>query len=318
MNDLMAPENITEYLHKIVAQESALFTLTKEIEELEKVANTSPGSMCEKKEIPLPNKRNVQKGTLNSTNSGYRVPLLLFLGSGVLLVIGLATSIYILASLSIPTFFIALIAALNQDKENQEKLEEEYQEQLALAEQQYEQEMQAYQIQKAEEDERYYAQVHRIREKLAILRTEANRLSEIKRKGMEILSQLYNLDIIYPKYRNYIAVCTLAEYFSSGRCSELTGPNGAYNLYESELRQNTIINQMDIILRGLETIRLNQYILYEELYKTNSYLPSIRADISGLLDANQKTEQLTGIAAAASRAIAANTEATAYYEYTKR
>ena len=37
------------------------------------------------------------------------------------------------------------------------------------------------------------------------------------------------------------AMCTMYEYFVTGRCDKLSGADGAYNLYETEVRQNIII-----------------------------------------------------------------------------
>ena len=87
------------------------------------------------------------------------------------------------------------------------------------------------------------------------------------------LSTFYADNTIYPKYRNLAAMSTISEYFETGRVTELTGPNGAYNLYEAELRQNIIIGQLNAILNNLEAIRNNQYMLYQQLstisYNTN-------------------------------------------------
>ena len=74
------------------------------------------------------------------------------------------------------------------------------------------------------------------------------------------LEQLYGLNIIFPKYRNMMAICSLYEYISSGRCDTLEGQAGAYNLYEMELRQNVIIGQLEKVISQLESIKNNQYI----------------------------------------------------------
>jgi len=91
----------------------------------------------------------------------------------------------------------------------------------------------------------------------------------------ETLDKLYGLDIIYPKYRNLVAMCSMYEYFVTGRVSQLKGADGAYNLYESELRQDLIIAQLDRISAGLEKIKQNQYMLYSQLSKANEFLSSI-------------------------------------------
>ena len=38
--------------------------------------------------------------------------------------------------------------------------------------------------------------------------------------------------------------------------------NGAYNLYEQELRQNLIINKLDFVIDRLDTVIDNQHMLY--------------------------------------------------------
>lgn len=85
------------------------------------------------------------------------------------------------------------------------------------------------------------------------------------------LTAHYNNNVIYPKYRNISAVTTIYEYLSSGRCSEFEGPNGAYNLYETEMRDNFITGVIAESAKNLEDIKNSQYIVYRELvesYKT--------------------------------------------------
>jgi hypothetical protein len=89
------------------------------------------------------------------------------------------------------------------------------------------------------------------------------------------LDDLYNQNIIFPKYRHFVEVHQMAEYLDSGRCSALEGPDGAYNLYESELRQNYIISKLDTIINQLDMIRENQYYIY-------TAMQDIRTAIAGL------------------------------------
>lgn len=140
------------------------------------------------------------------------------------------------------------------------------------------------------------------------------------------LEKLYALDVVFPKYRNLVAISTMYEYFASGRVSELGGPNGAYNLYESELRQNLIINKLDVIVTNLENIKENQYALYTELQKTNATLRGISSDVSMLLsetksiaantrtiaDSTKEIEKAANITAYCSQITAENTEALKY------
>lgn len=95
----------------------------------------------------------------------------------------------------------------------------------------------------------------------------------------EALEDLYNEDIIFPKYRNLVAITAINEYLMSGRCDRLEGPDGAYNLYEMELRQNIVIGQLSCIVDNLEQIKNNQYSLYQELQKSNQIIDEINEEI---------------------------------------
>ena len=59
------------------------------------------------------------------------------------------------------------------------------------------------------------------------------------------LVSFYSKNIIYPKYRGLVPIAAFYEYFNSGRCDTLTGHEGAYNIYETEIRMNIIIAKLD-------------------------------------------------------------------------
>ncbi len=122
---------------------------------------------------------------------------------------------------------------------------------------------------------------------------------------------LYQMDVIYPKYRNIVAVSSIYEYLASGRCSRLDGPDGAYNLYEMELRQNIVIGQLSAISGNLEQIKNNQYTLYQDLLTANHQSFEMLSDIS----------DSAKYSAYSSEATAKNTEALkfkAYWDHANR
>ena len=126
-----------------------------------------------------------------------------------------------------------------------------------------------------------------------------------------ILEQYYSADVIFPKYRTLPALTSICEYLSSGRCDELTGPNGAYNLYELELRQNTVISQLNTIISNLEQIRQNQYMLYSELVQITQNTRKIAGELRAIRGYTYALTQFaalntyySGIAAASSSAMA--------------
>lgn len=113
---------------------------------------------------------------------------------------------------------------------------------------------------------------------------EFNKISNSLQATKNDLQTLYDKNIIFEKYRNFVAMCSIYEYFSSGRVDTLEGPNGAYNLYESELRQNLIVNSLDKISSNLEIVKSNQFILYNELINNSKELNTKLSDISNSLN----------------------------------
>lgn len=108
---------------------------------------------------------------------------------------------------------------------------------------------------------------------------EKKQLLEISKNNLNtcqnLLDDLYAENIIFPKYRNLPAISQLYEYLECGRCKELGGYEGAYNLYEQELRMNVIISKLEDIYYELDEIRENQYMLYDAICQTNALLSAI-------------------------------------------
>ena len=111
------------------------------------------------------------------------------------------------------------------------------------------------------------------------------------------LQKHYEQNVVFPKYRNMVAITTINEYLMSGRCYELEGPNGAYNLYEMELRQNIVIGQLSSIISSLEQIRNNQFSLYQELVKANTTVKDILHEVKGVRENTRLTAYFAGVTA---------------------
>lgn len=136
---------------------------------------------------------------------------------------------------------------------------------------QYEADLQTYQ-QAVDENQR------RVQEELnisAFLKQELDTLNKRSKQSQETLWELYSKNIIFPKYRSFVMVATIYEYFCSGRCSSLEGHEGAYNILEMELRLNRIISQLDQVISQLEAIKNNQYIIYSAIQESNQKLTEI-------------------------------------------
>lgn len=99
-----------------------------------------------------------------------------------------------------------------------------------------------------------------------------------------ILHKMYNKAIIFPKYRNFTAVSSFYEYIDSGRCTRLDGHEGAYNIFENEIRQNIIIQKLDEAVRMLKKIEQNQYMLYDAIRETNRVIGNIGQNLDSALN----------------------------------
>lgn len=83
----------------------------------------------------------------------------------------------------------------------------------------------------------------------------SDRLSAAK----ETLEKLYSLNLLSLKHRQLIPVCQFKDYLESGRCTELEGPEGAYALYEKELKQHKITNHINTAVTDYIALSENQH-----------------------------------------------------------
>jgi len=130
----------------------------------------------------------------------------------------------------------------------------------------------------------------------------------------QTLAQVYDLNIIHPNYRNFVAVASFHQYFDTGRCTTLDGPNGAYNLYEAERRQNMIIGQLDTVIGQLEQIKNNQYMLYDAINESNRKIDKITQISEMALDYNRANAENSAIIANNTRITKNNMETLAAIE----
>lgn len=83
------------------------------------------------------------------------------------------------------------------------------------------------------------------------------------------LNQHYSLNIVYPSYRSLVPIAMFVQYLESGRCTQLTGHEGCYNLYEQEKLQGIIIAKLDIVIQKLDEIQAAQYELQRTIRESN-------------------------------------------------
>lgn len=134
---------------------------------------------------------------------------------------------------------------------------------------------------------------------------------------LNVLEQYYSLGIIYKKYQNFIAVSSFYEYLDSGRCMTLEGHEGAYNIFETELRQNVIIGKLDEVIRCLNRIAENQGMLYSAIQKSNHMLNGMSNELKRISSNLTTIEESSAVTAYNSRISAENTEFIKWFEILK-
>ena len=128
-----------------------------------------------------------------------------------------------------------------------------------------------------------------------------------------LLDSFYSLNYIYPKYRNLPALTSICEYFQTGRCDSLIGPHGAYNLFEDEVRKDTVISQLSAVIENLEQVRKNQYLLYQQVSMIQKEAQSVASDLKQIKGHTASIKESAALNAYYAEATARNTEISAAY-----
>ncbi|MBR3298725.1 MAG: hypothetical protein IKI64_05905 [Clostridia bacterium] len=122
-----------------------------------------------------------------------------------------------------------------------------------------------------------------------ILEQERSALYQKHLQTKQVLQSYYDLDIIYGKYRNFVAVSSFVDYFKSGSCSTLsenTGGDGAYNKFDIEVRLDRIIDRLDDIIRNLDQIKSNQWCIYNAIQEGNRIARRLVSATESLAESN--------------------------------
>lgn len=125
--------------------------------------------------------------------------------------------------------------------------------------------------------------------------------------------QYYSPNIVFSKYRDLSVLSMIYEYLQAGRCTELVGPNGAYNIYESELRANMIISKLDDVIERLDDIKQSQYTLCNIMKGVKNRLNNIDDKMAKACKSLDNIDKTSRIIAEHTEIIAHNTYISAYY-----
>lgn len=240
----MQTARLKEYLKMLVDLEKQLYTQEKVIADLEYT-------------IPrLGYRRNICEPQRGSVEVCDNETVNFFFVSVVVGIIGIFIKFLRIPCMVIAGFYLLLAAMgyINGSAENDRR------------EQRYREEYQEYKNAVLQDSIRVENELKR----KVLLEAQLKKLKNMNAKTKMTLQKLYNRNIIHPKYRGLIPVCSLYGYFDTGVCTQLEGHEGAYNKYDTESRLDYIICKMDEVLKHLEEIKSNQYQLYSAIQESNA------------------------------------------------
>lgn len=137
--------------------------------------------------------------------------------------------------------------------------------------------------------------------KFSIIKNEISQAEDMLKKLCVARNSIYHSGVVFDKYCNFVALTSFYEYLSTGRCSKLEGHEGAYNLYETEIRANMVIEQLSQVIESLEQIKKNQYMIYSAINNVNSQLETLNSSmdyaVSLLKTVNQHLEDTAEVIA---------------------
>ncbi len=127
-------------------------------------------------------------------------------------------------------------------------------------------------------------------EKRRLLADETEKARETLRRLIKTKNELYALGVVYEKYRNLVALTSFYEYLASGRCEALEGRDGAYNLYEAEVRARHILSRLDEVTASLDRVRDGQYLICSTIRSADSSLALLSGQTHAALAAIEKMQ----------------------------
>lgn len=147
-----------------------------------------------------------------------------------------------------------------------------------------------------------------VQSQISILKNEQTKVDSFINQTKNILNEYYSQNIVFDKYRNFVAISSFHEYLSCLRCTTLEGYQGAYSIYESEMRQNLIINKLDEVIIHLKAIEQNQYMLYSAINESNSKTSSLIQEMHDISHNLRSIDESNSITAYYNKITAQNSE----------
>ena len=276
INKNITTDELKEYLKGIIDLEKNIYMQKRTIQWIQKKVNT----LGRAKDIPEP-----EKPDYNSPVGGCFAILSIF-------IFGMIACLFRIMNLSLGKIFIIVLFILSLLIAGAVVASNISQE-IWASKARYRSKMDEYQS-NVEADKR---RVELELEYKKYIMSELRELKKVHDSTKNLLMEAYGNNIIFPKYRNWVMVCSLYEYISAGRCDSLEGRDGAYNILEMEIRLDRIITQLDCIIESLDAIKNNQYILFSAIEEStrvsNKILDSVYDAVDDLRDIAQQSQKQT-------------------------
>lgn len=153
-------------------------------------------------------------------------------------------------------------------------------------------------------------------------RTEKRQVKANIEKLENTLRELYSMRIngvlcLHPNYQGLIPVSIIYGYFDTGRCTQLQGHEGAYNLYEDEKMKGMIISKLDYVSNQLSRLNGTMSYVADALDECNSRLMNLEDSGNDMAKQigrlNKNVNSLNSNVSKRMGAIEANTANAAYY-----
>lgn len=281
-----------EYLQRVTSLEKSIYAQTQTINELQDhISSLGHPQEYSKPRHPGEYFDNILKGTWTALTSGtFLVGLLIWFFSKLAFWPSMLLGAFISVGIVI-AFNLWECSSVNKQRDER-----------------YENELAYYTAAVKEDEMRVEAELTEKSSLIPIVNEMQDRLDET----VQVLNQYYSKDIIFPKYRNLIAICSFYEYFMSGRCNTLTGHEGAYNIFENEVRLERICTKLDEVVERLEDIKSNQYVLYDAIQEGNRITERLVEESVRQSRIAERTAENTALAAHYAEIAANNAEACAW------
>ena len=169
-------------------------------------------------------------------------------------------------------------AEIQKAKKETEKLEDAARWKYNLAMEEYEKELKVYNTKANAITNAKEMTLSMLRD---MVQENIDRREQIKKE----LEKIYARNVVYPTFRNMVAINQIYEYLAMGLCDSLEGPTGAYSQYIEDLRTNKICDSIDMLRESMESgikhILMGQSHVVKELQSVKNNISSLGGQISG-------------------------------------